>query len=258
MFKFAKSLLVAGLMLAPAVSAAAQDAPQDVTASERAKIETVVHDYLMKHPEVIIQSIQELQRRQTTAQMLPTINLYRDYLEHEKGAPVLGNPNGDVTIVEFFDYRCPYCKHSFPVLQKLLKDDGNIRLVPRQYPILDRPGAPKVSLMASKAALASIKQGKFIKFHDALMAYREPLTEDGIYKIAASVGLDVNKLKEDMNDKMIEKSIQNTLAIGKDIGFDGTPGYIIGDDVILGAEGYDSLKKAVDRARADAAKKAGK
>ncbi|MCJ9428968.1 DsbA family protein [Kordiimonas marina] len=252
MIKFAKSLLVAGLMLAPTVSAAAQD----MTPAERAKIETVVHDYLMQHPEVIIQSIQELQRRQTVAQMLPTINLYRDYLEHEKGAPVLGNPNGDVTIVEFFDYRCPYCKHSFPVLQKLMKEDGNIRLVPRQYPILDRPGAPAVSLMAAKAALASNLQGKFAEFHDALMAYPDRLTEDGLYKVAASVGLNVDKLKADMKDKMIEKSIQNTLAIGKDIGFNGTPGYIVGDDIILGAEGYDRLKQAVDRARADAAKKA--
>lgn len=222
---------------------------QDIDAAERAKIERVLEEYLMENPEIVVKAIRELQRRQTLAQMLPTIQMYRDYLEREQGAPVLGNPNGDVTIVEFFDYRCSFCRRHFPAVMKLVQEDGNIRLIPRQFPILDRPGEAAVSFMAAAAALAAHKQGKFEEFHLATMMSEGSLTEDRLYDIAAGVGLDVAQLKTDMRSKLVEKNIRNTLSIGQDIGFDGTPGYIIGNDVVLGAEGYDRLVEAVARAR---------
>ncbi|TNE62030.1 MAG: DsbA family protein [Alphaproteobacteria bacterium] len=246
MKKYLPLILAASLLATPAVSAQQAGA---VDPAERAKIEAVIQDYLMENPEIIMLAVRELQRRQTVAQMKPTIDLYRDYLENEKDAPVLGNPNGDVTIVEFFDYRCGFCRRHYPAVMKLVQEDGNIRLVPRQFPILDQPGATPLSMMAARAALAAQRQGKFAQFHKAVMTSSGQITEDGLYTIAASVGLDVARLKTDMNDKLIDKKIQNELAIGKDIGFEGTPGYIIGDDVVLGAEGYERLKDAVVRAR---------
>jgi protein-disulfide isomerase len=239
--------LAATLPLVGTLGAQAQDTAIDP--AERAKIERVLEDYLMENPEIVVKAIRELQRRQLVSQMLPAVNLYRDFLEREEGAPVLGNPNGDVTIVEFFDYRCGYCRRHFPSVLKLVQDDGNIRLVPRQYPILDQPGKAPVSFLAAKAALAAHKQGKFEEFHLAVMGDSVQLAEDRIYTLAASVGLNVDQLKADMQDKLVEKNVKNSLAIGQDIGFDGTPGYIIADDIIVGAEGYNRLAEAVSRAR---------
>ena len=222
---------------------------QQVDPEEREKIEQVIQEYLIENPEILALAFRELQRRQTLARMGPAIENYRQYLEREPNVAVLGNPDGDVTIVEFFDYRCGFCRRHFPEVMQLVKDDGNIRFIPRQFPILDRPGDTPVSNLASRAALAAHKQGKFEEFHVATMTSSGSLTEEGIYDIARKIGLDIAKLKADMNDRLIVKSVQNTLAIGQDIGFEGTPGYIIGDDVVTGAEGRGRLLQAVNRAR---------
>ncbi len=251
------ALLQIILTLSASFAVRAQDAPSPaVSDDERAKIEAVITDYIAENPEIVMGAIREWQRRSQMAKMGPKIAMYRGYLENEPSAPVLGNPKGDVTIVEFFDYRCGYCRRHFPELMQLVKSDGNIRLVPRQFPLLDRQGQPPVSRIAARAALAAHKQQKFDVFHHALMGEPGGLTEKRIYEVAASVGINVHQLKADMGSKLIDKTIENSLAIGFDIGFDGTPGYIIGNDVVLGAEGYGRLKEAVDRARGDHAKTA--
>ena len=249
--------LVAILTLCAAFFSPAIAQEQQINPAEREKIEQVIQEYLLENPEILALAFRELQRRQTLARMGPAIENYRDFLEREPSAAVLGNPDGDVTIVEFFDYRCGFCRRHFPDVMKLVQEDGNIRFIPRQFPILDRPGDTPVSYLASRAALAAQKQGKFEEFHVATMTSSGSLTEEGIYDIAREVGLNVEQLKEDMNDRLIIKNVQNTLAIGKDIGFEGTPGYIIGDDVVTGAEGYGRLLQAVNRARREKAKASG-
>lgn len=255
MTKFGTQLIQAVTAIAFSVAfftgpASAQD--KKVDPAEREKIEQIVQDYLLKNPEIIALAFRELQRRQTMARMGPAINSYRNYLEKDPATPVIGNPNGDVTMVEFFDYRCSFCRRHFPEVMKLVREDGNIRYVPRQFPILDRQGETPVSYLAALAALAAHKQGKFEEFHIATMTSKGSLTESQLYQIAATLGLNVERLKADMNDKLVIKSVQNTLAIGKDIGFEGTPGYIIGDDVVTGAAGYGRLVQAVSRARREA------
>jgi protein-disulfide isomerase len=226
---------------------AEQEAP--FADKDRAKIEEVIKNYLLNNPEVIETAIVELNRRRTLARMLPSIELYRGYLENDPDAAVLGNPEGDVTIVEFFDYRCGFCRRHFGEVLRLVEADGNIRWVPRHYPILDRPNEQPLSLLAARAAEAAHKQGKFKEFHIALMGKQNGFDLNGLYELAGSIGLDVNRLKADMNDKLLDKRIRNSLAIGNDIGFTGTPGYIIGEDVVLGAEGHGRLLEAVARAR---------
>lgn len=239
------ALFAMAVVLIPQVSA--QDTPIDP--AEREKIEQVVQDYLLENPEIIAVAIQELQRKQTLARMGPQIEMYRSYMESGKATGVIGNPDGDVTIVEFFDYRCGFCRRHFPEVMQLVKSDGNIRYIPLQFPILDKPNQPPVSNLASRAALAAHKQGKFEEFHVAAMTSEGGLTEETLYDIAARIGLNVAKLKADMNDALLIKNVQNSVAIGKDIGFSGTPAYIIGDDVISGARGFDRLLQAVNRAR---------
>jgi protein-disulfide isomerase len=226
---------------------------QDVSDAERKKIEGVLQDYIANNPEIVIQAIQQFQRQRQTANMLSQVNLYRGYLENDPDATIMGNPNGDVTVVEFFDYRCGFCRRHFAsAILPLLEEDKNIRFIPQQFPVLDRPDTSPVSRIAARAALAAQKQGKFSEFHIALMTAPGSLTEEGIYQIAQSSGLDVLRLKSDMQSKLIDKRIENVLAIGRDIGFEGTPGYIIGDSILLGAEGIGNMKSAIARARSKA------
>ena len=221
----------------------------EISNQERKKIEQVIQDYLLDKPEVIESAIIELNRRRTLAKMLPSIELYRGYLENDPDAGVLGNPEGDVTIVEFFDYRCGFCRRHVPEVQRLVARDGNIRWVPRHYPILDRPNEEPTSMLAARAAEAAHRQDKFEEFHFAMMTRQGGLDEQQIYDIAESVGLNIPQLKKDMADRLLDKRIKNALAIGQDIGFTGTPGYIIGQDVVLGAEGHGRMEEAVARAR---------
>lgn len=235
--------------------ALAQSSDVKVSDAEREKIEAVIESYLMENPELIVRSISEWQRRRQTEQMLPTVGLYRGYLENDPSIPVLGNPKGDVTIVEFYDYRCGYCRRHYPVMKDILAKDGNVRLTALQFPILDRDGETPMSRILSRAALASNLQGKFEPFHDALMtAPKAPASEKEMLAIAERVGLDTTRLQADMKSPLIDKAIENALAIGRDIGFEGTPGYIIGNDILLGAEGPDRVRQAIARARADKAK----
>ncbi len=242
--KFIPWLLIA-VIATPLVAAE----PQDVSNTEREKIENVIKEYLLSNPEVIESAIVELNRRRTLSKMLPTIEMYRGYLENDPDAGVMGNPAGDVTIVEFFDYRCGFCRRHFGEVKRLVEQDGNIRWIPRHYPILDRPNEEPTSMLAALGAEAAQKQGKFKEYHIAMMTREGGLDENRIYDIAASVGINTAQMKTDMKSRLLEKRIKNSLAIGNDIGFTGTPGYIIGEDVVLGASGFDRMKEAVTRAR---------
>ncbi|MBL4639878.1 MAG: thioredoxin domain-containing protein [Kordiimonadaceae bacterium] len=223
-----------------------------VAPEERAKIEQVIQDYLLENPEILELAFQELQRRRIDnqrVQMLGIAENYRDYLETNSNAGVLGNPDGDVTIVEFFDYQCGVCRRHFKDVMRLVREDGNIRWVARHFPILDRPGEPPVSQISAQAGIAAVKQGKFAEFHTAMMTTPGQQSIERTYQIAESVGIDIKKLQADMVAVLTEKQITNSREIAVAIGFTGTPGYIIGKTILLGAEGYGAVKRAVAKTR---------
>ncbi len=217
-------------------------------------IQKIIADYIDENPEIVISAIQKWQEMQRMAKVMPVLNTYRDYLENEKNGPVMGNPKGDITIVEFYDYRCGYCKRHFPEVMKIIEGDSNIRWVAKQYPILDREGQQPLSRIASRAALAAQRQGKFKEFHVAMMTDLFQVSEDRIYQVAEGAGLDVAKLKVDMKSSVVDKKITNSLIVGQELGFNGTPSYIIGDQTIIGAQGADSIKSAIATARKKLAK----
>ncbi|MGE3622663.1 MAG: DsbA family protein [Bdellovibrionales bacterium] len=235
---------------APAVSPAATTAPAASVFSDaqRSEIENVVKEYLtQKNPEVIMQAMQELKKRQeadSDAKSKSAITSNKDKLYNDPNSPVGGNPKGDVTVVEFFDYQCGYCKMSQPTVEKLIKEDKNVKVVYKEFPILG-----PASTTATKAALASVKQNKYEKLHEALMTEKGHFTDDIVYKIAKDAGLDVEKLKKDMNDPSIDKMIEANIALGTEIGARGTPTFIINDELFPGAMEYPQLKKAVEDAR---------
>jgi protein-disulfide isomerase len=210
-------------------------------------IEKIVHDYLLRNPQVILDAVEQLeQKRNDEAQAAAKTAMaeHRDELLHDPTSPVAGNPNGDVTIVEFFDYRCPYCKQVEPSLAQLRKDDPKLRFVYKEFPILGPD-----SVIASHAALAARKQNKYQPFHDALMAARGHLDEETIFAIAADAGLDIQRLKADMKSPEIETVISRNMALAHVLNINGTPGFVVGNQLVPGAVELADLKKLVAEAR---------
>lgn len=150
-------------------------------------------------------------------------------LNQDPMAPVLGNPDGDVTIVEFFDYQCPYCKAVDPKIQQLLKDDPKLKLISKEFPVL----TPE-SVVATKAALASVKQGKYAPYHHAMLAHKGRLTEADIFRIAGEVGCDVERLKTDMKDPAVDKYIFDTMNLARSLRIAVVPGFIVNGKVLSG------------------------
>ena len=210
-------------------------------------IEKIVHDYLLRNPQVILDAVEQLeQKRNDEAQAAAktALSQHRDDVLHDPTSPVAGNPNGDVTIVEFFDYRCPYCKQMEPALEQLRKEDRKLRFVYKEFPILGPD-----SVVASHAALAARKQNKYLPLHDALMTARGHLDEATILQIAGDAGLDVKRLKTDMNSPDIEGVISKNMQLAHVLNINGTPGFIVGDQLVPGAVDLDTLKKLVAEAR---------
>ncbi|MGE4351009.1 MAG: DsbA family protein [Bdellovibrionales bacterium] len=241
-----KLLLVGTLCLLPLVSQPAQAAA--LTDAQKKEVENIVRTLLTdKEPELIIKAAQAAQMRMekesvAKGQKAVTKNLGK--LTQDDNTPVSGNPKGDVTIVEFFDYSCGYCKMVQPHLEKLMNTDKNIRYVYKELPIL---GAG--SMAASKAALASVKQGKYVEFHKALMESPGHLTESRVMDIAKKTGLDLAQLKKDMQDSQIEKTIKENVALARELGAQGTPTFIIGGKLRPGALDYEQFREAVEQAR---------
>ncbi|WP_448206722.1 DsbA family protein [Azospirillum sp. sgz302134] len=240
---FTGSLIGALVALSP-VAVQAQSAMDD---AQRKAIEGVVRDYLMKNPEIILEAVESLQQRQKVAEeekARKALTENKKALFESPADPVAGNAKGDVTVVEFFDYQCGYCKSVQADTQRLIKDDGKLRFVFKEFPILG-----PASLVASKAALASRGQGKYLEFHNALMAQRGQLDEETIMRIAKSVGLDADRLKKDMDSPDVLKVIAANQALAEQLGIRGTPGFVIGDALVPGAIKLDEMKRLVDAAR---------
>ena len=157
---------------------------------------------------------------------------------------VLGNPKGDVTLVEFFDYNCGYCKRALKDLQTLIKEDKNLRVVLKEYPILSEGSAE-----AAQISLAAAKQGKYMEFHTALMSSRGQANEAKGLRIAKEIGLDMKRLKADMADPAIMASLKEQVLLARSLNLRGTPAYVIDNIVVPGAVGADRLRKHIAKVR---------
>lgn len=236
--------MLAMAMLATAMPAAAQ---RTIPAGEKAQIEKIVRDYIVEHPEIIMQALDTLQQRQEVARtetQRKALAASREELFGDEAGPVAGNPRGDVTLVEFFDYQCGYCKSVHPSVVELAGDDTGLRIVYKEFPILG-----PASLTAAKAALAAERQGKYVDMHNALMELRGQLDEAKILRVAASIDLDVDRLKADMETDEVRRAIEDNLLLAQTLGINGTPAFIIGDQIIPGAVPTEELRKLVESER---------
>ena len=219
----------------------------DMPTEQREAIEGIIHDYLLKNPDVLIEALRSAEdklNRDADAKAETVLKDRHSEIYDDPATPVGGNPRGDVTIVEFFDYRCPYCKQVLPSLQSLLNEDHKLRFVYKEFPVLG-----PVSVVAARAALAAQRQGKYEAFHAAMMATKGQITDDTVYKVAASVGLDVDRLKQDMAAPDIARELKANLALAEALNIHGTPGFIIGNRIVPGALDLEALKNMIAEAR---------
>ena len=211
---------------------------------DKAAVEAIVHDYILENPEIITEAVQVLQQRRTLGQL----NAVRNQIETPFASAWTGNPNGDVTIVEYSDYACGYCAQSVADVEKLVAGDKNVKVVFRELPILSDE-----STAAAKMALAAAKQGKFNAFHTGLYAMGKP-TDASIDAAARKAGLDIAKAKNFASSSAANEEIQNNLTIAQQLSFSGTPSWVIGERTYSGALGLEGLRDAVAKARAAKAK----
>ena len=250
--------LVAGYL---AFGANSPDAEKPIAAAsvaaagpiDEASVRRIVEAYIIENPAVIMRSVDDYQRGGSMLQIEAQAQPYLAALLKPEGAGILGDPDAEVKIIEFFDYQCPHCKANYGVLRRLLAEDPTVALMPKFLPILGDGSENDMSLYSARAAEAARLQGKFAAFHEALMASRIPLSREGISGVAESVGLDVPKMVQDITSEQVVRVVAEARAVADEIGISqmGTPGYIIGGKVMIGAapDSYERLKAMIEAAR---------
>jgi protein-disulfide isomerase len=222
-FGAATLFAVAAAVIAPSFAAE----PETFDAKQKDAIRAIMKEYLLEQPEILREAIAELNKRQEMAaegeRKKALAGLYKQDTPFSTG-------DGKVTVVEFFDYNCGYCRKAFHNLVGVAKDDKDVRVVFVEFPILSEE-----SRVASQAAIAATKQNKYFEFHQALMEHNGPVKEDVIFKIAGDIGIDVAKLKVDMNAPEVNELIEKNLQLGTAMGVQGTPAIFVGDEAIPGA-----------------------
>ena len=207
--------------------------------ADRAAIETVVHDYLLEHPEVLPAAMEALQKKENAKQLSGV----RGDVEKAWPGGVLGNPQGKVTLVEFTDFACTYCRQSVADVEALIAANPDLRVVVRQLPII----APE-SADAARMALAAAEQGKYPAFHRAMFASGRP-NKTSIEAAARAAGLDLDRANRTMAEGRIEEELARNIDIARQLGFNGTPSWVIGDRLLSGAVGEEKLAKAIAETR---------
>jgi protein-disulfide isomerase len=208
------------------------------------QVKQLALEAILENPQIIMQAVAILEQRERE-RAASGANTVRLQLEQDSNSPNLGNPDGDVTVIEFFDYNCPYCRKAGQTVQELLASDANVRVIYREWPILGED-----SVFASRAALAARAQGKYEEFHWALMNGEGRASEASILKLARHLDLDVEKLQADMTSPAVEAHIAQSSALARTLGFTGTPAFIVGDRTAPGMLSTDEITAMVAEARA--------
>ncbi|MGA6998189.1 MAG: DsbA family protein, partial [Pseudolabrys sp.] len=215
------------------------------------EVERVVRDYLIAHPEVIQDAMAELDKRQTAADAEKHKVTIKDNAQTIFSSPrqvVLGNPDGNVTFVEFFDYNCGYCKRAMDDMLTLLKDDPKLKVVLKEFPVLG-PGSVEAAQVAVAVRMQDKTGKKYLEFHQKLLGGRGQADKARALAVAKDIGLDMVRLEKDLASAEVKASLQENFKLAEALGLNGTPSYVIGDNVVVGAVGLDALKEKVNTSR---------
>jgi protein-disulfide isomerase len=231
------------------VAEAEPAAPAAFSPDQKKEIEQVVKSYLVANPEIFVdiqQALEEKMEKEQTEKLKAAISQNSAEIYRAPGASIGGNPDGDITVVEFFDYNCGYCKRGLYDVIKLVETDPKVRVVFKELPILS-----KGSEEASRVALAAQKRGKYWELHKAMLGSKGQMNEAAALQIAEKLGLDVDKLKKDLASPEVKAEVEKSEALAKRMGVNGTPHFLIGDRAIAGApeDLYDQLERNVTELR---------
>lgn len=237
------ALVVAGFVgVAPAKAEEAKNL-------SKADVEQIIHDYIVNNAQVILNAVDDYQKKAATIRAEEGMKNNRDVLFSDAGSPEVGNPKGDVTVVEFFDYNCHYCKDVVPMILSVLEKDKNVRFIFKDFPILG-----PTSEAAAKWALAAHKQKKYFEFHQALMNNKTPINDAVLERIAKEVGMDADEAKKEAGSPGILVQIEKNRTLAADLGLNGTPAFIVGEEVTKGGMTQEDLEKKIAELRSKAKK----
>ena len=225
-------------------------AADEFSASQKSEIEAIIKDYLTKNPEVLRDAISALETRAKAAEADARNKLVSDMQGPLYTSPyqaIVGNPNGKLTLIEFFDYNCGYCKKMLPDMARLMKDEPDLRLILRDYPILSDASVEAAEVAA--AVRNQFKGDKFWEFHQKLLGSRGPIGKAQALAVAQALGADMDKISKDMEAPSVKEGLDELDRLGRDLALNGTPSYVVGDETVVGAVGYDALKAKLDNVR---------
>lgn len=234
-----------------AIAAPQASRADEFSAGQRSEVERIVRDYLVAHPEVIQEAMTELEKRQSAADTEKHKAAVKQYSEALFTSPrqvVLGNPSGNVTFVEFFDYNCGYCKRAMDDMLTLLKDDPKLKVVLKEFPVLG-PGSVEAAQVAVAVRMQDKTGKKYLEFHQKLLGGRGQADKAHALAVAKDIGLDMSRLDKDMASPEVKATLQENFKLAEALGLNGTPSYVIGEDVVVGAVGLDALKEKVNNSR---------
>ena len=224
---------------------------QSITDAQRGEIEKIIREYLVKHPEVLQEAIGELEKRQTLAEAekhKAAVKTHAEALFNSKRHVVVGNPNGDVTFVEFFDYNCGYCKRALEDMMVLMKADPNLKVVLKEFPVLG-PGSVEAARIGVAVRMQDKTGKKYLEYHQKLLTGRGQIDKARAMAVVKEIGLDVARAEKDIAGDEVRASLEEAFKLAEALGLNGTPSYVIGNDVVIGAVGLSTLREKINTAR---------
>ena len=244
--------LLAPALFAFALLSAPQAAPaQNFSDVQRSDIEKIVREYLITHPEVLEEAMNELSKRQATADAekhQASIAKNSDAIFNSPRGVTLGNKDGDVTFVEFFDYNCGYCKRAMLDMMELMKGDPKLKVVLKEFPVLSA-GSVEAAQVGVAVRMQDPTGKKYLDFHQKLLGGRGAADKARALAVAKEVGLDMGKLEKDLASAEVRNTLEENFKLAEAMGMNGTPSYVIGKQVVIGAVGVDNLKEKIGVAR---------
>jgi protein-disulfide isomerase len=242
-----KSILLAGCAVVLGLTSVAHaETKPAFSDDQRAAMQDVIRNFILDNPEVLMESVNRFRDKEQQKKEESSVKVLKEnmsFLTNGKH-PQIGNPKGDITVVEFFDYNCGYCKHALKSVQELTEKDKNVKVLFMEFPILS-----PTSAVASKWAVAANMQGKYWEFHQATLESTAPKDDENLAKIAKSVGMDVEKAKKDAAGKEVEDYMASVKAFGEKLNVTGTPAFIVGQQIVRGYIEYPAFQTIINDER---------
>jgi protein-disulfide isomerase len=251
MIRALRLLTLGPLSLAAALALTGAAQAQSFSAPQRGEIEAIIKDYIIAHPEVLQEAMAELEKKQAVAEAEKARTAVKNHSDAIFNSPrqvVLGNPQGDVTFVEFFDYNCGYCKKAMSDMIELMGKDPKLKVVLKEFPVLGQ-GSVEAAQVAVAVRMQDKGGKKYLEFHQKLLGGRGQADKARALAVAKEIGLDMARLEKDLKSDEVTASIAESMKLAEALGLNGTPSYVIGSEVVVGAVGLTALGDKIKAAR---------